>query len=425
MTYPKVLVISNNSFSLTNSNGRTLGNYFIDWPKECIAQFFISTDGPNFDICNNYYNTSDLNILHSFLKFNKCKGTVINSKQDFTLSLNNSYLGKKNSFKALIRHVLWSNKRWESNHFKKWLLDFSPEVILLQSGDSAFMLSLATHISNKLKVPLIIYNSEGYYFFKKSYMDHSLSEFLFYPIYKKIYKRQFKKTMSKASHIIYLNSKLKNDYDAEFPNVQSTVIYSSSILKPSNIAFKSINPTFSYLGNFGKDRHLALLTIADTLQSIDSNYKLNIYGKISDPKIIKTFVSHKGINFHGQLKYDKVLDIINNSDILFHAESQNEKWRESLKYGFSTKIADSLASGKCLIIFSAREIACAEYVIHTSTAWVSTDSEKLRETIVNIINNSALREEVLSNAREISFRNHNMVSNREKFKKLLYLTIYN
>ncbi|MEG2402761.1 MAG: hypothetical protein RSB34_07500, partial [Muribaculaceae bacterium] len=63
MKYPRTLVISNNSFSLTNSNGRTLGNFFIGWPKESLAQFCISSDGPNYDICNNYYCITDKEAL--------------------------------------------------------------------------------------------------------------------------------------------------------------------------------------------------------------------------------------------------------------------------------------------------------------------------------------------------------------------------
>ena len=52
--YPRLLVLSNNSFSKSNSNGRTLGSLLQGWPKDKIAQFCISTDGPDFEVCDNY-----------------------------------------------------------------------------------------------------------------------------------------------------------------------------------------------------------------------------------------------------------------------------------------------------------------------------------------------------------------------------------
>ena len=52
---PKVLVISNECFSKTSSNGRTLGNFFLGWPQDRLAQFYISSADPDFDYCKNYF----------------------------------------------------------------------------------------------------------------------------------------------------------------------------------------------------------------------------------------------------------------------------------------------------------------------------------------------------------------------------------
>ena len=71
--YPRILVISNNSFSKTSSNGRSLGNLFIGWPKDKIAQFCISTTEPDYDICDNYYLLTDKSLLNAFKRFGKGK----------------------------------------------------------------------------------------------------------------------------------------------------------------------------------------------------------------------------------------------------------------------------------------------------------------------------------------------------------------
>lgn len=71
ISYPKVLVVSNNSFSESSSNGRTLGNLFIGWPKEKVAQFCISTTEPDYNICDNYFVLTDSCMLDAFKKFRK------------------------------------------------------------------------------------------------------------------------------------------------------------------------------------------------------------------------------------------------------------------------------------------------------------------------------------------------------------------
>lgn len=68
---PRVLVISNNGFSKTKSNGRTLGSLFQGWPKEILAQFYISSDNLDFGVCNNYFNFTDKEALLSLLNIRK------------------------------------------------------------------------------------------------------------------------------------------------------------------------------------------------------------------------------------------------------------------------------------------------------------------------------------------------------------------
>ena len=423
MNYPKVLVVSNNSFSLTNSNGRTLGNYFIDWPKECLAQFCISTDGPNYNICNNYYCITDKEVLSAFINCKKARGTVLQSK-DFSKNkyeLTHQKKLRKNSCRVLLRHLIWKFNRWRSPEFIKWIDKFNPNLILLQSGDSAFMLHIATQLSKERKVPLIIFNSEGFYFFKKTYMHKCKIDWFCFPIYHKIYRNQFRKTMLQASYSIYLNTLLKEDYDKEFKDKKSIVLYSSSTLSFCRKPFNANNPKFSYLGNFGYDRPRALVEIAETLQSINKNYYLDVYGNAFSSNIVDLFNSCEGIHFHGALNYEYVIRVIKKSDILFHAESQNKIWKESLKYGFSTKIADSLASGKSFFLYSSPDIACAKYIIQTGAGWFAKNKNDLKSELTLLISDEEKRKKVLEKAREVSFQNHNLTKNRNKFRDILFL----
>ena len=68
---PRVLVIRNNGFSKTKSNGRTLGSLFQGWPKVILAQFYISSDNLDFGVCNNYFKFTDKEALLSLLHIRK------------------------------------------------------------------------------------------------------------------------------------------------------------------------------------------------------------------------------------------------------------------------------------------------------------------------------------------------------------------
>ena len=73
--FPRILVISNNCFSKTNSNGRTLGNFFTGWPKDRLAQFYIQNEIPDFDVCEQFFRVTDSEAMKALLK--KCNGGEI------------------------------------------------------------------------------------------------------------------------------------------------------------------------------------------------------------------------------------------------------------------------------------------------------------------------------------------------------------
>lgn len=411
MHYPKVLVIANNSFSLTNSNGRTLGGFFIGWPKENLAQFCLSTDGPNYEICDNYYCLTDKSMLDAFIHFKKPKRQILEPNKQINKSANTRTV-KRTVFHILIRNLIWMSRKWNDKEFNQWLQDFNPDVVLLQSSDSVFMLDIALKVSKKRRIPLMVFNTEGYYFFKHNYYHKGVCDFIFFPLYQVWYKQKFRSLMNSVKFSIYGNDLLKKDYDKEFGG-ESIVLYTSSTLNLDKTPFNQEHPCFSYLGNLSFDRPAALMEVGNVLQSINKQYHLNIYGRATS-EVKKMLESNKGIKYHGFISYQDVLDVISMSDILFHVESEKER-KESLRYGFSTKIADSLASGKCFVLYSFPDIACAYYIRETEAGWFASNKEELMEVLKMIIYNSDEREKRLRKAHNVANSNHSVEKNKEVF----------
>lgn len=417
MEYPKVLVISNNSFSKTSNNGRTLGNLFMGWPKDRIAQFCISTTEPDYDVCENYYLLTDRSMLNGFKHLKKGKRCDIETGFG---TEGNAIIGGKKVFKtpwkALFRHVVWSGRRWESKEFKEWVDVFQPEILVVMNSDSTFILDIATSLSLKKNLPLVMYNTEGFYLFTKSYFRKSkwLNNTAFH-VYQSIYRHHFRRMMKRVVLSVHLNQTLASDYRNEFGG-KHLVSYTGSNLQFDSSEIQTQDPNFTYLGNLGFDRPLALIEIAETLQDINADFKLDVYGRIPRPEVKLLFENCPGICFHGSISYEEVTNVIYDSTILFHAEAKTEKFKEALRYGFSTKIADSISSGHPFIMYSPRDIAGAEYIKETGAGWLAENKDELRTAILLILNNREERTKVLNVARRIAKENHNAVKNAQEFQ---------
>ncbi len=417
MLNKKVLILSNNALNKTNSNGRTLLNFFGDDNVEKLAQFYLQSDSPDFNVCKNYFFASDSTVLKAVLK-GKSAGRVVEEtelKNNVTIQGNKSVKVARNPLTMLIRNFFWSRKCWRKD-FYAWVSAFKPECVLLQAGDAPFLYNLALEIAKEHKIPMVIYNSEDYYFKDYNYFRNSGITGVFYPLFRSILKTAVKKAVEYASVSIYISDDLKNTYDKEF-NWKSVAIYTATEVEPSFVTDKK--PIFSYLGNLGIDRHLGLIKIAEALYKIDSNYKLDVYGKLPNENVGKAFENCKALNYCGLVSYDKVKEIISESMLVFHTESTDAFYCKDIRHGFSTKIADSLASGTCFVIFAPEMLSCTKYVKENNCGCVITNEAELEEKLSEVIQNRDLRETYINNALEIVEKNHNFEKNKARFAEII------
>ena len=419
----RVLVVSNNCFSPSNSNGRTLGNLFHGWPKECLAQMCIIAKDPAWDVCDNYYCIEDRTMLSAFLHGRKAVGRQLvkhelsASESSTSVDTQRRNIGRKTLPKMLLRELVWSHKRWCSSDFERWVNGFQPEVVVLQFGDSSFMIDIALYIAQSRKIPLVVYNTEGYYFFNRFWYYPSVADKFLFPFYKHSFHSKVRSLMKYASHSVYLNDELKEDYDEEF-NAPSSVIYNSSSMQRYVVPlFCNDVPRISYLGGLGHGRDIALEDVGEVLQSINKKYCIDVYGP-GEEHVIKRLKQSSGVAYHGVVSYDKVKAIIAESDILFHVEPMVEK-DSQLRYAFSGKIADSVKSGKCFVLYAPKELACSKYVIDNRCGWFAETKDDLRDVLLRVFNNPKERDEILSCAQKVAQKNHSYEENAQKFQSVL------
>ncbi|MBQ9973417.1 MAG: glycosyltransferase [Oscillospiraceae bacterium] len=415
----RILIVGNNILSTSTSNGRTLRNFLIGWPKEKLAQFTLQAKQPDFDLCDRYFCTTDGQALRAFL--GRGSGGGVAEPQPEPAAVQPA-AGQKNrprtALTMLLREWVWNSRRWTKNGFWQWVEVFKPELVLLQAGDCAFMFRLAEDVARKYDIPLVIYNSEGYYFKDFDYFRGRGLAHWCYPLFRRQYCRQFKKTLAYAAHSIYICDPLKQDYDKVLGR-PSTTVYTATQVTPA--AEKTPNEVFttSYLGNLGVGRHKALMDIANALQAISPELHLDVYGRIPNDVVQAAFDACPGIRYKGFVSYEQEVQVMHQSDLLVHGENFDPFWREDLKYGFSTKLADSLASGTCFLLYAPEEMACARYLRDNDAAWVVSDKAELTAALERLVTDPQARQAYIPNALTLVKRNHSTHKCTQQFQDIL------
>ena len=174
-----------------------------------------------------------------------------------------------------------------------------------------------------------------------------------------------------------------------------------------------------YAGNLGLYRHRSLIEFATALQQVDPELKIDVYGKIPDETVKKELCACQSIRFQGFISYEKLKKELRESKYLLHVESFDLFYKEDLKYAFSTKIADSLASGACLFVYAPENMAISQYLKDKNAAVLINKSELLVTKIRSILNSEELTKNYSCNGRKLAEINHNIEKNKKKFVESL------
>ena len=405
----KVLVVSHNVFSLTESMGRTLGTYFSGWDKNDLAQFYIHSEVPTSNVCQNYFNLTDKDAIKSI--FTRRCGRVL-GKEDIQQDRNGTRTDtgvtakiyqkgrKRTPLIYIARNLIWRFSGWKNKRLKNWLDEFNPDVVFFASGDYAFTYRIALWMAKRKKIPLVVSCMDDYYLNNKN-----KNSFLGKVVHRKFMK-QVKRTVDYSSLLLTICDKMTKDYSELFNKKCVTVHTSSSFEGP--LAGDKDNG-IAYLGNLGYHRHIQLASMGKILMQIDHpdlpKY-IDVYSSENRTHVLEWLTEENGIKFHGAVPYDQVKQIIAKSMAVIHTESFDEERRASVRYSVSTKIADSLASGTCLLVYGADDIASVEYVIENQAALVATNEEQLKEKLLCLVEEKNKVEQTIKNALELAKKNH-------------------
>lgn len=294
---------------------------------------------------------------------------------------------------------------WNNKLFKKWLDDFHPDLVFFASGDYSFIYRIAYKIAKKRNIPLVVSCMDDYYF-----NNHNRNK-LFGGFTHNLFMKQVKKTMSYAQTVFCICEKMSRDYSKLF-HIDCYTLHTPSTIK-GPLAGETKNK-ISYIGNLGYQRYFQLVQIGKALKELnlpEGPSVIDVYSSESSEEILKYLAEENGIKFHGQIPFDEVKGVIAESLAVIHTESFDEDIANSVRYSVSTKIADSLASGTCILAYGPKDIASIEYLAENNAAFVIDNPESLKSKLYEFIFDQEQRHRIQDNALKLAKENHDIKIN--------------
>lgn len=418
---PRLLIISNNSLSQTNNNGKTIESFFLEWDKEFIGQLYFYNELPESKVCKNFFRITDSDILKKIKsRKNKCGERVFNNinggKESSPLHPVYSKKYNKLPIVRLLREILWSNKSWLTDDLTKWLDEYKPEKIFFCGGDSIFAYSITRYIKEKYNCDVIFYVTDDYVLPKFS-LDP------FYWIRLILIRHKFKWALNECKEFITISNEMSNEYNEKF-NRKSTVAMNCVKIEPySKRENKGNIIEFSYFGGLHYNRWKILKNIGIALDEINKDgikARLNIYSNYNDNNIISQLNIGESCKFKGKINSDEVKCKTKDSDVLVFVEAFDKKSMHATKLSLSTKIPEYQASGRLIFAVGPEKVGSIKYLMQTNTAIICNSSEIniLKEQLLKIIISNNESEKIIEKAYQNVLTNHSDKLIRSKIESL-------
>ena len=429
----KILIISQTVINKSNNMGKTLMSYFKGWNPQDIAQlFFHSFDPTNIDVCENYYRFSDVDAVKSILN-RKIVGKSFKKKdvciQDTAKRIDSGFarkayvVGSKHSSLSLIlRDSVWKISNWKNKHLIKWIEEFNPDIIFFAVGGSKFSYRIAYWISKKFNKPLVSLCLDDYYINNKNKNN----------FFGKCYYRPFikiaLKTLKSSSIVFTICDSMKSEYKKRFGLNCETLHTAAQYLK---LNFSKQPFRVAYFGGLGYGRDYQLISLGKAiskLKNILGISAIDVYSACISESVISNLKKAEGIHFHGVISPSDVIERMKECVAVIHTESFDPKTIKEVQFSVSTKIAESLMYGPCLIAYGPKGIASIDYLQNNSAAYVITNPDDLEKGLIEIITNADLRKNIIQNAMilamKIVFENLIPVRVREILERITYQNTY-
>lgn len=430
MNLPKVLIIGQ-PFNNDTGGGITLTNLFKGWDRDKLAvacSGYYLLNNIDTEICNTYYQLGNKENKWCFpFNYFQRKYTsgllVFDKKKIQNLTIKKSELRIKIIMKIIyplleyfgLIHVV--NKTILSNDFKKWLVEYNPDIIYDQNASRAGIL-FCILVQSFLKKPLIFHM-----------MDDWPSVISIKGLFKNYWHKkidlEFRRLLDQSTILMGISDEMAKEYKLRYNKSFLTFHNTIEIQfweKSQRSSYKlKASPTILYAGRIGLGIEDSLEIFAKSIESINEELGISIKF-ILQTNIKPPWISHYKNASHSEfISYNDLPKTLSESDILLIPYDFSETAIKFIKFSMPTKAPEYMITGTPIIIFAPAETAIAQYASKDNWGKVITKNNLIdvSDGIKQLIQLENLREFYAKNAIRIAVKNHNAINITNKFRETI------
>ncbi len=429
MIEPRVLVVSHNVLSSSGNMGKTMMHMLAGISPDNLAQLYFHQEIPTRKCCLKYFRITDSDILKSVF-FRKAHFKIF-SENDIDVSSVRSrtdtgrlarvyqFSRQRTSLIYFLRDTMWRFGKWRTKELLKWVQSFAPDVIFLAAGDYAFPYRIAIWLSDFLHIPIVMWCADDFYI---EPLNHG-------SFFRRIQCRQLlklsQKVVRRGGTVVTISDMMQRDY-AHLFQIPTKTIRISSAINQYSLSTDSRSGVV-YVGNLGINRIVPLAELGRALKAaaISGFETINVYSGEQNSAILQQINKENGLTYCGCISEREVERLLGTSKFIIFAEAFDNKSICRTKYSLSTKIAESLRSGACILAYGPAEIASIDYLRRYEAAYILKEAAELPDAICRLCSEADEYRHYVQCAQLLAERFHSAEVNEEWLGDILTEAVSN
>lgn len=425
MKHNRVLIVSGIPFRNDTNLGKTLCTLFSAYRPEELAQLYFSPQTPNVTKCNTYYQISEEQLIRScFGIIKKRCGRIIDSNHISKASSSvESHPKAAISLRhfigvSVMRDYLWMFSAVKTKKLNNWLQDVNPTALFFLMPQDIKSSRIIEYVVSVCNCPLVMFVTDDYY------NDPSLKPGLLRRWYFKKKQESLDLLCRSVSIVVGCSELASSEFGKKY-NVSFETLFTPSGIDYLNLPIHSsinINAPviFRYFGNLGLERWKPLVELGHAIASYNCGEQkavLEVYSNLRYPEAIAQLEIPNGCVFKGWVQGDEYMRLLQEADVAVHVESFSEEMCRRTRLSVSTKIADYLGAGKCILCVGRADLASVQHI--QDVACVVDDPLKITEKLGELIENSDYRLQLSVKARDKALKQHNIKVIPNKLREII------
>lgn len=377
-----------------------------------LANIYIREELPDDPCCKKYFQISERRIIKNLLKKSVKTGkevenvTVADSSEDVALQ-KEFYSKQRKSFyytKKIIRELIWYFGKWKTKELDAFLKEVNPDLVIFAMEGYIHFNRICRYAINKTGAKAIAYFWDDNFTYKQRPNNFGY-KFL------RFFQRKSLKKLAKCTDAFWaISSKTKKEAD-KFFGIDCTILQKPTERDMTDAVLSSKEHTLPlkmlYAGNLMIGRMNTIDAIRSAVRLINKDETKVIFDVYTPTEVPKYLVeTGYGINFHKPVSQKEIIEFQNDADVLWFVEDIIGQDKKVARLSISTKVADYLSSGKCIIAAGDDDTATIEYFKNENVALCAHDKDEIYDCIRRILANPELIDVYGKRAFECAKKNH-------------------